>query len=166
MTIGYIMHGKVEAEIMSLGEPGMISSLYLQSDDLDEIDVVELSGSFHETYQTNFFVKGHVGNYERGEFHRLLSSPHTTFHKYAVEWTSEEMIWLVDNKVVRRVRKENPHGFPTSPQRVFLSLWAGGDPDNSAGTIQWAGGPTSYGQVPYTMNVRNLLVMNYGPISR
>lgn len=163
VSVGYIMYGKVEADLRGLDARGVISSLYLQSDDLDEIDIVELAGSSHNTFQTNFFVKGSVGNYERGEFHRVLSSPHANFHKYAMEWTPEEMIWLVDNNVVRRVSRDNPHGFPTSPQRVYLSIWAGGDPENSPGTVQWAGGTTTYDRVPYTMVVRNLLVINYRP---
>lgn len=161
VSLGYIMYGKVEAEIMGLGARGVISSLYLQSDDLDEIDVVELSGSYHDAYQTNYFVKGNVSNYERGFSHHLPSSPHINYHKYGLEWTPHEMIWLVDNNVVRRVGRDNPHGFPTSPQKVYISIWAGGDPENKPGTIQWAGGLTDYEQVPYSMDVRNMLVVNY-----
>ena len=48
------MYGKVEAEIKGAAGKGIISSFYLQSDDLDEIDVVEIFGSDPYEFQTNF----------------------------------------------------------------------------------------------------------------
>lgn len=160
---GYIRFGKVEAEIRSLDGPGIISSFYLQSDDLDEIDVVEIIGSFPETYQTNYFVKGNTTTYDRGDTHTLPTSPHDNYHKYGVEWTDKEIIWFLDNAPVRRLPRENSHGFPTSPMRVYFSVWAGGDSLNAPGTILWAGGPTDYRQMPYRMDIRSVLVENYLP---
>lgn len=157
----YILYGKVEAEIMASLGNGVISSIYLQSDDLDEIDVAEIFGGNLHNYQSNFFVKGNTTTYDRGGHHDLSSSPVHNFHKYGVEWHSERIIWTVDNKVVRQLERDNPQGFPSSPMRIMISLWAGGDPSNSEGTIQWAGGVTTYEDLPYYMCIRNVRMVDY-----
>lgn len=160
-SLGYLWHGKVEAEIMGALGTGIISSFYLQSDDLDEIDIVETFGGNVFTCQTNFFVKGNISNYARGEYHMPPLLPLTEFHKYSVEWTPEYMAWAIDDVEVRRTERGNPHGFPQSPMRVIASLWAGGDPENHRGTIDWAGGITNYDLVPYIMRIRNVRIENY-----
>lgn len=157
----YLLYGKVEAEMRALDGPGVISSLYLQSDDLDEIDIAEISGSIPLAYQTNYFVKGNTTNFDRGQYHSIPSSPSDSYHKYGVEWTPLEVIWYFDNNVIRRLSRENVHGFPGSPMRVYLSTWAGGDPGNLPGTVQWAGGVTTYANLPYTMQVRSIFIENY-----
>ena len=53
------MYGKVEAEIKGAAGKGIISSFYLQSDDLDEIDVVEIFGSDPMNFKPIF----HQGQY-------------------------------------------------------------------------------------------------------
>ena len=53
----YIMYGKIDVEIKGAPGKGIISSFYLQSDDLDEIDVVEIFGSDPYEFQTNFSLK-------------------------------------------------------------------------------------------------------------
>lgn len=157
----YILYGKVEADIKGSAGTGIISLLYLQSDDLDEIDIAEMFGSNSAMYQTNFFIKGVTGNYDRGTDVEMALLPHTEFHRYGVEWTPREILWLLDGAVVRRLARDNPHGFPTSPMRVMASCWAGGDHGNSPGTIEWAGGLTNYKLLPFLMHVRNLRVENY-----
>jgi cobalamin biosynthesis Mg chelatase CobN len=47
--------------------------------------------------------------------------------------------------------------------RVKLGIWAGGDPDNAEGTIEWAGGETDYDGVPYTMTVQKIKIENLNP---
>lgn len=47
--------------------------------------------------------------------------------------------------------------------RLKLGIWAGGDPDNSEGTIEWAGGETNYADGPFTMYVRSVNITNYNP---
>jgi hypothetical protein len=41
---------------------------------------------------------------------------------------------------------------------VRLGIWAGGDPGNSKGTIEWAGGLTDYSKGPYTMYVQSAAI--------
>lgn len=160
-SLGYLWHGRVEADIMGAVGTGVILLFYLQSDDLDEIDIVETFGGNVFTCQTNFFVKGNISNHARGEYHMPPLSPLTQYHRYAVEWTAEHISWTIDGAEVRRTLSTNPHGFPLLPMRVIASLWAGGDADNERGTIDWAGGPTNYDLVPYIMRIRNVRIDNY-----
>jgi hypothetical protein len=46
---------------------------------------------------------------------------------------------------------------------VKLGIWAGGDPSNGEGTIEWAGGETDYDDVPFTMYVKSVNIVNYNP---
>jgi len=157
----YIMYGKAEVEIKASPGKGIILSLYLQSDDGDEIDVVETFGSDMAKYQTNFFVKGNTTTYDRGKYHLTPVPPMNEYQKYGVEWTPERIVWKLNDKTVRELTKNNPHGFPSSPMRVSLSLWAGGDYENAQGTIDWAGGNTDYQALPFSMYARNLVLTEY-----
>lgn len=150
----YILYGSVSAEVMASQGKGIVSSFYLQSDDLDEVDIMEVLGSLPQMAQTNFFVKGEAQNYEHGMSH--ASPGGDTFVKFGVEWTPLAITWSVNGEEVR-VAANEVH----SPMAVILSLWAGGDVDNDAGTIEWAGGVTDYNEAPFVMRARNLRVEDY-----
>lgn len=158
----YIMYGRAEAEVKASHGKSVISSMYMQSDDLDEIDIGEFFGGHADQFQTNYFVKGNISNYERDRYHKAHGDVTATYHKYAVEWTPESIIWQYDGRMIRKVLSHgNTHGFPSSPMRLMFSLWVGGDPDNHPGTIEWAGGEADYHDLPYTMGVRNVRLVDY-----
>jgi hypothetical protein len=46
---------------------------------------------------------------------------------------------------------------------VRIGIWAGGDPNNAEGTIEWAGGETDYSKAPYTMVLEKVEVRNENP---
>ncbi|RCK64924.1 Extracellular glycosidase CRH12 [Candida viswanathii] len=155
----YIMYGRVEVEIKGASGRGIISSFYLQSDDLDEIDVVEIFGSDPFEFQTNFFVKGNVSNYDRGKYHQMHPSPLSGFHKYGVEWKPDLITWFLDDKPVRMLGRRNRHGMPCSPMFLKFSLWSADE--NDEGTIAWAGGVASFSDGPFAMHIKNLEVHDY-----
>ncbi|CAK9441560.1 uncharacterized protein LODBEIA_P54280 [Lodderomyces beijingensis] len=156
----YIMYGKVEAEIKGSYGSGIISSFYLQSDVLDEIDVAEVFGSDPYQYQTNFFIKGNVSKHERGKYHQVQKSPLSQYHKYGCEWTPEKVTWFVNDEKVREIGCKNKFGIPNTPMAVKFSLWAGED-THDEGTIAWSGGNTNYREAPFTMAVKNLKILDY-----
>lgn len=156
----YIMYGKVEAEIKGAFGSGIVSSLYLQSDDLDEIDIAEILGGDPFNYQTNYFIKGNVTTYDRERCHKLQISPLKEYYKYGVKWTPSKIVWYLDDQPVRQLRRGNRQGFPTSPMAIKISLWAGEDTENE-GTIAWSKGLTNYQDGPFTMNIKNLVVSDY-----
>jgi beta-glucanase (GH16 family) len=53
--------------------------------------------------------------------------------------------------------------FPQTPMRIKIGIWAGGDPNNAEGTIEWAGGETDYTDGPFTMYVESVNILNYNP---
>ena len=95
-----------------------------------------------------------------------VSTPEETFHTYAINWTSSKIEWLVDGSVVRTLNYADAldgENFPQTPSRIKIGIWAGGDPDNEEGTIEWAGGETDYDDSPFTMYVESIKVINYNP---
>lgn len=161
MSKFYILYGKVEADILASDGQGIISSIYLQSDDLDEIDIAEIFGGRPQEFQSNYFVKGNTTTYDRGGYHPMNTPPMSEYHRYGVEWTPNEIVWKLDGETVRVLTSDSPQGFPTSPMFLKFSLWAGGDPDNEIGTIGWAGGESDYDNVPYSMFVKKVHIIDY-----
>lgn len=159
---GYILHGSVEADILAANGQGVILSFYLQSDDKDEIDIAEIFGNNHLLFQTNYFSKGDVTTNGKGIYIGMQTSPLYNFHRYGVNWTTEEIVWTVDGVQVRRVQKLDLDGFPSSPMKIKFSMWVGGDPANEPGTVTWSGGLTDFKQAPFHMYVRNVSVINAG----
>lgn len=157
----YIMFGKVEIVLQAAQGTGIVSSFYLQSDDLDEIDI-ELFGGDPYEFQSNYFVQGNTTTFDRGEYHPTSSSPLSNFHTYTIEWTSDSLSWILDGVNVRTlVAATAPQGYPQTPMKVFAGIWAGGDPSNPPGTIEWAGGITDYSQAPFNMYIKSLSVSDY-----
>lgn len=46
---------------------------------------------------------------------------------------------------------------------VRIGIWAGGDPANDPGTIEWSGGETDYSAGPFTMVLEKIEVVNENP---
>lgn len=155
----FIMFGRVELEAQAAEGVGVVSSMVLISDDLDEIDI-EWVGGDYTTVQSNYFSKGDTSTYDRGAFH-LLKDPQKKFHKYAIDWTKDRVKWFVDGQEVRQLSNKGDGYYPQSPMQLRFGAWAGGDEDNSEGTIEWAGGVTDYNQGPFSFYVRKMTVFDY-----
>lgn len=69
------------------------------------------------------------------------------WHTYEIDWTPEQVQWIIDGEVKRTLRKSdtfdektNKYKFPQTPSRLQMSLWPAGQASNAKGTIEWAGG--------------------------
>ncbi|QPG75195.1 hypothetical protein FOA43_002545 [Brettanomyces nanus] len=155
----YIMFGRMEVMLKSASGTGVISSFYLQSDDLDEIDF-EWFGGYGYEVQSNFFSKGNTTTYDRGEYHQM-DDPRADFHNYTVDWTSDALKWYLDGTLIRTLDSNSSSGYPQSPMRVYFGVWAGGDSSNTEGVIEWAGGLTDYTLAPFNMQIQKLVVTDY-----
>ena len=156
----YMMFGHYKIVMKPAPGAGIVSSLVLLSDDLDEIDW-EWVGSQTGKVQTNYFGKGNATVYDRG-----LTLPDGTnsdgFNTYELDWTSEHVQWIINDKVVRTLTPDtaDDNQYPQSPMQLKLGNWAAGDsPD--AGTSQWAGGKVQWGQGPFDMVVKSVQVSDY-----
>lgn len=155
----YIMFGHIEFVAQAAPGTGIVSSMVLISDDLDEIDIEWLGGDTTQV-QSNYFSKGDTTTYDRGEYHSV-NSPQTTMNTYAIDWTSDRVIWYVNGVAVRTLTNPGTGYYPQTPMQIRFGSWAGGDSDNAAGTIEWAGGVTDYSAGPFLYYVKSLSVQDY-----
>ncbi|OQE05131.1 hypothetical protein PENVUL_c027G05654 [Penicillium vulpinum] len=160
----YIFFGELSVTMKAAPGTGIVSSIVLQSDDLDEIDWEAVGGDATEV-QTNYFGKGDTTTYDRATW-EPVSTPQDVFHTYKVVWTKEATTWSVDGKVIRTLSFDEAQTgtrYPQTPMNVRIGVWAGGDPSNEEGTIQWAGGETDYSKAPFTMYIKEVTIVNYNP---
>ncbi|KIW14671.1 hypothetical protein PV08_07455 [Exophiala spinifera] len=158
----YIMFGHVDFVVKAAPGTGIVSAAILQSDDLDEIDWEWLGGDNTQA-QSNYFGKGQTTTgYNRGAFHAAPSN-HDEFHTYSIDWTANEIVWSIDGTTVRAMTQDQAVAgqYPQTPMYVKVGAWAGGDPSNPQGTIEWAGGLTDYSAGPFTMYLKSVHVTDY-----
>lgn len=160
----YFFFGKVTAVIEAAPGVGIVSSLVLLSDTLDEIDL-EWLGSQPNQVQSNWYGKGHTGTYNRGGVHDV-SNADTTTHTYVIDWKESGVNWYIDGTLVRFLSPNNAttggsQFYPQTPMQLKIGPWAAGDPSNPPGTVQWAGGNIDYSQGPFVMTVKSIEVENY-----
>lgn len=156
------MFGRVDFVIKAAPGKGIVSSAILQSDCLDEIDFEWLGGD-NAQVQSNYFGKGQTTTgYNRGAFHGATGN-HDQFRTYSIDWNADQIVWSIDGQTVRVLTPATAEAgqYPQTPMQVKVGIWAGGDPSNSPGTVQWAGGYTDYTQGPYTMYLKSIRVQDY-----
>lgn len=167
----YIMFGKMEVVMRASTGKGTVSSLVLQSADLDEIDW-EWLGADTSHVQSNFFGKGDTSTYDRGGIHEM-SDPTAAFHTYTIDWNKDSMKWLIDGNLVREVAYADPKAkggerYPQTPMEVKMGSWIGcasqaaAEDPKTKGTCEWAGGPIDLNGGPYVMYVKSVRVTDYG----
>ncbi|KAL9125882.1 MAG: hypothetical protein Q9217_004981 [Psora testacea] len=163
----YFLFGRVEFVVQAAPGSGIVSSMILFSDDLDEIDW-EFRGSYDTIVQTNWFGRGIYGDYSHWTA-PTVSTAFSAFHTYALDWSPTELVWSIDGKPVRSLKASDckggagtPQQYPTGPMKVSLGLWDPGDPDNYN---SWGGGKTP---IPppaggYSMYVKSVKIWNTFP---
>lgn len=160
----YIFFGKVEVTMQAAPGTGIVSSIVMESDDLDEIDW-EILGGNTTSCETNYFGKGNTSSYDRAVYY-AVESPETVMHTYTVDWTAEWVKWYVDSELVRTLNYDdayNGYDFPQTPVRVKIGSWDGGASTEAEGTIEWAGGKTDFDDAPFVMYVESVTITNYNP---
>ena len=158
----YLFFGQVEVIMRAASGQGIISSIVLESDDLDEVDW-EFMGGNNTHVETNYFGKGNTTLYNRATYYPV-EDPQQNFHNYTTQWTSDQIEWYIDGTLVRTLAYADADGgydFPQTPMNVRLGIWAGGDPTEPEGVIEWAGGKTDFSKGPYTMTVQSVRVSDF-----
>lgn len=125
----------------------------------------EFIGGRPGVVQTNYFGKGNVTTYDR-MIEVPVQETQTRMHTYTIDWTPERIVFAVDGAPVRTLNYADANGgknYPQTPSTVRIGIWAGGDPNNEEGVIQWAGGKTDYSKAPFKMVVESVRVRNYSP---
>ncbi|TAQ84934.1 hypothetical protein B7494_g6744 [Chlorociboria aeruginascens] len=144
----YMWYGNVKTKFKTSRGQGVITAFILLSDVKDEIDY-EFVGVDLGTAQTNYYFQGITDYDNSGNI--TLSDTFDNFHEYEIDWTPDQITWLVDGQVGRTKKRSdtwnatsNQWDFPQTPARVQLSIWPGGLASNAPGTIAWAGGEISW----------------------
>lgn len=180
-TKEYFFFGTVEVKMQAAPGTGIVSSIVLESDDLDEIDWVrshltsltrnqlttlqEALGGETSTIETNYFGKGNTATYDRATYPNV-DSPQTQTHTYTIDWQKDAITWSVDGSVVRTLTASDAGDyFPQTPMTLRIGIWAGGDPSEPEGTIEWAGGVTDFTKGPFTMYIESVTIKNANPAS-
>ncbi|KAJ5427543.1 Concanavalin A-like lectin/glucanases superfamily [Penicillium cf. griseofulvum] len=140
----YIFFGVMEAHVKMAKGAGIISSVILQSDDLDEIDW-EWVGYNTSGVQSDFFGKGNITTSDRGGYHAVANAD-TEFHNYTSYWDKDRLEWWIDGDLVRTVKVSN---------------WPVGVKGQSQGNLDWGGGLVDWSDVPFTMTVSKLRVQDF-----
>ncbi|KAI1864614.1 hypothetical protein JX265_008338 [Neoarthrinium moseri] len=161
----YIFWGRAEVILKAANGTGIISSIVLGSDDLDEIDWEFKGGDTANAY-TNYYGKGVTeNNGDNGLTVPVTGNVQTEWHNYTNVWTKEKLEWWLDGKLVRTLTPaesaSHNQTFPQTPMKLSMGIWAGGDSSQSKGTIDWAGGATNYDTAPFTMYVQSARVEDY-----
>ncbi|KAJ5703920.1 hypothetical protein N7493_011058 [Penicillium malachiteum] len=160
----YIFFGVVESWVKMAKGAGIISSVVLESDDLDEIDW-EWVGYNTSEVQTDFFGKGNTTTYDRGANY-YVENADTEFHNYTTYWDQDRLEWWVDGDLVRTVNYSEAltvygRNYPQTPCQVEVGIWASGEEGESAGTIEWGGGLVDWDDAPFTMVVQKIRVHDF-----
>lgn len=158
----YIFFGELHCEVQAAPGAGIVTSIVLQSDDLDEIDW-EWVGGDNKQVQTNYFSKGDTTTYDRGGYHDV-SNPTGQFHSYGIVWTKEKIDWTIDGNVIRTLTYEeagNGSKYPQSPMQIKIGTWTAGRSDAPEGTVEWAGGKADFSKGPFIGYYKNCQIIDY-----
>lgn len=147
-TTFYIFFGQVEVLFKAASGQGIISTFDMLSDDLDEIDW-EIMGGNTSYVSTNYYGWGNLSEFNSKYIPTTGGSFNSEgamggIHNYTINWTPQNLQWILDGQVVRSVGYEEAGQWPQTPSFLKFGIWAGGDPTEPKGTIAWAGGPTDY----------------------
>ncbi|KAI0848397.1 glycoside hydrolase family 16 protein [Daldinia vernicosa] len=157
----YFFFGKTEVLLKAASGTGVISSIVWSSDVLDEVDWEFKGGNSTHAF-SNYFGKGRQ-DWQNGGDHPVTGGVLDDYHNYTCVWTKEKLEWWLDGVLTRTLLPKNANNtdnYPQTPMKLSLGIWAGGDPDASQGTIDWAGGLVDYSE-PHTMYVKSAFVEDY-----
>lgn len=159
----YFFGGRTEVHLKAAPGKGIISSIMLLSDNLDEVDW-EIIGINETMALSNYFGKGKE-IYTEGVEHQTPFNVFDDYHNYTCVWTKEQLEWWIDGARVRVLRREdaleNGNLYPQTPMRLYMGIWAAGDPRLPEGTREWAGGDTEYDKGPFVMYVKKAHVEDF-----
>ncbi|OZJ03928.1 hypothetical protein BZG36_03617 [Bifiguratus adelaidae] len=156
-----IQSGRVDVTIQTAAGSGVVTALTVFAPKnapggRDELDW-EWVGKDLTNGQSMYFVKGQrVPGAEGAVYVNTASDTATTFHTYSIEYTPEQIIWYLDNKVVRTVRSNQGVPYPTQALQLNLGVWDGSQTNGWAGTVPWGNGVKAY-----TAKVSKLSVTPY-----
>ncbi|CAN8098487.1 unnamed protein product [Discula destructiva] len=153
----YMFFGTVDVTLRVSKGSGIITTIVLESDVLDEIDW-EWRGGVNGMVQANYFSKGDTASY--GQLEQDITIPGgddvETFHTYSLDWSPERLQWIIDGTVYRTLTYAgNENTYPQTPMMVKFGTWCAGC-STAPGTVEWAGGAPDWSQAPFTAYYKSI----------
>lgn len=148
-------YGHVEARARVPAGDGLFPALWLlpvSHDSLPEIDIFEFIGDSTYVDRMHFHWSDLVGQ-RQSEGHSLLGPDFSTdWHVFGLDWSPEEIVWLVDGEVAWRFAESS--AIPSEPMYLIANLAVGGD---------FAGPPTERTKLPASLELDYIRVWTDSP---
>uniref|UniRef100_A0A0D9X5P8 xyloglucan:xyloglucosyl transferase n=1 Tax=Leersia perrieri TaxID=77586 RepID=A0A0D9X5P8_9ORYZ len=152
------LFGRIDMDIKLVAgnSAGTVTTLYMITEGLwqfhDEIDLEFLGNTTGEPYtlHTNLYARGKGGREKR---YKLWFDPTADFHTYTIIWNQNNILILVDDKLIRQVKNNLMYSVPYpnyQPMRVYGSIWNADDWATQGGRVK-----TDWSQAPFTAYFRN-----------
>lgn len=124
------LFGRFEATFQASSAPGVITGFFLhRNSPRQEIDV-EVVGNMPSRLLVNVFYNpgGEGAQFDYGyrgapSYIELGFDASKGMHRYAIEWTSSEIRWLVDERLVHRRVLWDPTPIPHLPMKLHMNTW-------------------------------------------
>ncbi|KAJ2731991.1 putative glycosidase CRH2 [Coemansia sp. BCRC 34962] len=159
-------YGTVTAVMRSgCASGGVVSSFIIRNEKVgDEIDF-EFVGADTATVQSNYYWRNQL------DYTKMIKSPplsDTTlnYHTYQIQWTPDQIVWLVNGNAFRTVKRSdtwdaatNTFKYPDSESYISVGIWDGGS--GPKGTADWAGGAIQWNKQPFVAAVKSITIDCY-----
>jgi len=124
------LFGKFEATLQTSNVPGVVTGFFLhRNSPRQEIDV-EIAGHRPDRLVVNVFYNpgGEGAPFDYGyrgapTYIELGFDASKASHRFAIEWSSEEILWWVDDRLVHRRVLWDPTPIPHLPMTLHVNSW-------------------------------------------
>lgn len=126
----HYLFGKFEATLQASNVPGVVTGLFLyRNSPRQEIDI-EIAGNRPDRLLVNVFYNpgGDGANFDYGyrgspTLIDLGFDASKASHRFAIEWDSHEIRWVVDNRLVHKRCIWDPTPIPDLPMTFHINSW-------------------------------------------
>uniref|UniRef100_A0ACD6A8V8 Uncharacterized protein n=1 Tax=Avena sativa TaxID=4498 RepID=A0ACD6A8V8_AVESA len=105
--------------------------------------------------QTNVYGDGSTALGREERYGRLWFDPTQDFHRYAILWTNNTIVFYIDATPIREVVRNELMGaqFPSKPMSVYATIWDGSSWATSGGRYK-----VDYSYAPYVAQFTDLML--------
>ena len=129
-SLDQYLFGKFEATIQASNVPGVITGMFLQRNSPGQEIDIEIAGNRPNRLLINvFYNPGDEGaNFDYGyrgapTYIELGFDASKESHRFTIEWSPCEILWLVDDKLVHRRGIWDPTPIPNLPMTFHINSW-------------------------------------------
>ncbi|KAL0346452.1 UNVERIFIED_CONTAM: putative xyloglucan endotransglucosylase/hydrolase protein 30 [Sesamum calycinum] len=105
-------------------------------------------------FQTNMYGNGSTSR-GREERYYLWFDPSKDFHRYTILWTSDNIIFYIDDVPIREIVRNDAMGadFPSKPMALYATIWDASDWATSGGKYR-----ANYKYAPFVVEFTDLIL--------